>query len=177
MIINKVPGKSLSVSRLSPIKERDRPKRGRKSVKKLPGLLPNNKKTYSYKYVTIPGDGDCFYNAVIKGLNLKITARELRNKLSEKVKNTSVLNRIKAPSTSSRSWAEDEEIQATANLYKVCFMIWMEPFETWQVINPESQSTKSCNRVVYLYNKGSKVTSDLAKESTGFHFDLLEPIK
>lgn len=166
--------------------EPNKPSKRTRTVGKivLGGLLPGNKKKYSYKYVTIPADGDCFYNAVIQGLNLKnITARELREKLLTKVTDPSVLNRIQAPPTSSRSWAENEEIQATANLYNVCFMIWMEPVVTWQAIYPDPQpkptnlGTKPCNRVVYLYNKGPKVTSDLATESTGIHFDLLEPIK
>ena len=146
--------------------------------------MPNNRKKYSYRYINIFPDGDCFYNSVIKALGLKIGARQLRNKLSKKVNNKNVLRRIRAPFGTSESWAETEEIQAVANMYTVCFVIWMEAFETWQVIyhdpqpNPDELGTGSCKRIVYLYNSGVRPLSEFNLQNAGGkHFDVLEPIK
>ena len=151
-----------------------------KNIITLPDLL-NTKKSKSYKYVTIPPDGDCFYNAVIRDLKLKVTAREFRNELAKTVKNKRVLRRIKAPFGTGESWAENEEIQATANMLGVCFMIFMQPSDTWMVIYPDPQpqnasfGTGECKKVVHLYNVGSRATSNFATESNAYHFNLLIP--
>lgn len=207
MILEKVPGKGIPTSvtgskslniletiveepkkrkskRLGSVKTAFSLKRSKGKVIKLPGLLPNDKKQYSYKYIKIPPDGDCFYNSVITGLNLDTTAAELRNELGKKVKNRNVLSRIMAPLGTSESWAETEEIQAIANMYKVCFVIWMEAFDTWQIIyhdpqpKPNEMGTGSCKRIVYLYNSGVKPLSEFnAQNDGGKHFDLLVPTK
>lgn len=151
-----------------------------KNIIKLPDLL-NTKKSKSYKYVTIPPDGDCFYNAVIRDLKLNVTARQFRNELAKTVTNRRILRRITAPFGSQESWAENEEIQATANMLGVCFMIFMQPSDTWMVIYPDPQpqttnlGTNSCNRVVHLYNVGKRAISNLATRSTAYHFNLLIP--
>ena len=152
----------------------------KKNIIKLPDLL-NNKKSKLYKEVKIPGDGDCFYSAVIKGLNLDITPRQFRNKLANTVNNKKVLKRIKARSSSPQSWAENEEIQATANMLDVCFMIFMQSTNTWIVIYPDPQpspnvyGTGTCKKVVHLYNLGSTPTSERDTTSTGYHYNLLIP--
>ena len=158
-------------------------KRPSGKVIKLPGLLSTDKKKYSYKYINITPDGDCFYNSVITALGLKISARQLRNKLSKKVTNKDVFRRITAPFGTSESWAETEEIQAVANMYNVCFIIWMEAFDTWQVIyndpqpKPDEMGTESCTNIVYLYNSGVRPLSEFNLQNVGGkHFDVLELI-
>ena len=165
-------------------KKSTRLKRPGGRVIKLPGLLPTDKKKYLYNYINITPNGDCFYNSVITALDLKISARELRNNLSKQVTNQDVVGRITAPFGSSDSWAETEEIQAVANMYNVCFVIWMEAFDTWRVIyndpqpNPDEMGTESCTKIVYLYNSGVRPTSELNLQNVGGkHFDVLELIK
>lgn len=167
--------KGKRTQRLATIQENER------NIIMLPDLL-NTRKSKSYIYVRIPPDGDCFYNAVIRDLRLNMTAKEFRKELAKTVENRRILRRITARLGSKESWAENEEIQATANMLGVCFMIFMQSSDTWMVIYPDPQpqttnlGTNSCDRVVHLYNVGSRATSKFATRSTAYHFNLLIPI-
>ena len=147
----------------------------------LPPIVPGEP-DMRVKLVRVNPDGDCFYNVVIQSLKLKMTSRQLRNKLASKVKNKRVLRRIKAPLGSQLSWAEEEEIQALSNMYEVCFVIWDSSVNTWRVIyhdpqpNNKTYGLSNCKRVTYVYNHGTPFVSDTATRSTGYHFDLLEVI-
>lgn len=147
----------------------------------LPGVSESEPEG-QYLLEPIPPDGDCFYNAIIRGLNLtRMSPKKLRTELTKIVKDPEVLRRIRAPRFSSDSWAEDEEIQAVATMYKICIVIWDSIAEIWRIVynkkpKNERYGISGCKRVVYLYNHGIPVQSMATTRSSGTHFDLLRPI-
>jgi hypothetical protein len=147
----------------------------------LPGVLESQPEG-QYLLEPIPPDGDCFYSAIINGLNLtRMTPQKLRRELTKIVKDPEVLRRIRAPRFSTQSWAEEEEIQTVATMYKICIVIWDSIAEIWRIVYNKKPKNKQygisgCKRVVYLYNHGIPVQSMATARSSGTHFDLLRPI-
>lgn len=140
----------------------------------LPG--DNQSRPLNFRYISIPGDGDCFYTAIIRALNLtRINARGLRNSLMKRISSPNVQRRLSLNKSNSNSWAEEEEIQATADLYNIRIAIWysiaIPPI--WRIIEPNKKRFKE---TVYLYNLGTRARHRADLNSGGVHFDLLELI-
>lgn len=143
----------------------------------LPPLPEDNQsRSLIFRYINIPGDGDCFYNAIIRALKLtRISARFFRNSLMKRISSPNARTRLSLNKRDPNSWAQEEEIQATANLYNIRIAIWysisIPPI--WRIIEPIKKRPK---QTVYLYNLGTRARHRADVNSGGVHFDLLELI-
>ena len=165
-------------------------------------------------------DGDCAYNAFIQGMNemyivkdKKIknfpnTPEQLRHKLLDYFekkndkKYNDVIFRIKkglGSSFSIDSWAQNEELEAFADIYDVCICVWSEMklyknhVDRWQFFIPNTISTKNialegCTDFVFMYlhknedteiklksSLGLRDFSQLQLPPNGIHFSTLIP--
>lgn len=190
MILNKVNSAPLATSWGKKKKRSSTLRKKRRFVNKMNTILeqnenyielPNpvpNQPNIIFEHVRVRGDGDCFYHAIKKGgLGPKLTVQQMRRSLIRLTNDSEVKKRLRTG-----GWAEDDEIQLTADKYKTCFAIWDASFDTWQIIynNPKpsntSVATQGCRNIVYLYNHGSRPESELETESRGTHYDLLKII-
>lgn len=188
MILNKVNsapsttslGKGSSITRKKAkrvVNKMNKIEEQNEDIIELPNPVPNQPNV-TFEHIRVPGDGDCFYHAIKKGgLGQKFSTQQIRRTLSRLTTDKEVKKRLL-----SGGWAENEEIQLTADKYKTCFAIWDASFDTWQIIynypKPSKAliATQGCKKIIYLYNHGSRPLSEAETVSRGTHYDLLKII-
>ena len=146
----------------------------------------------SLKVIPVPGDGDCLYHAIIKGIDISVTPKDLRNFVAEqilmnndlyedlvlelidfgRVKDSSRMTPAKLANVikHTKEWATSTVIHILANAFNIKILVIQKinnRFYSEEFPSPwkydMSLDNKQSKKVVYVYRRG-------------YHFELLEPI-
>ena len=116
------------------------------------------------RYAT-PHDGNCFFHALRKGLQLlrvdAPSAAELRRRVSDRMRRgaaTPAQHAAAVRASTDRAWAEQEEVSAAAAECGVRIRVWEGHNDMWVTFGDDAAP------LVYLYN------------SSNTHFDAIRPL-
>ena len=141
-----------------------------------------------YKIEKAKADGDCFYHAFIEqAAKLNSETPNTPQRLREALLELPDLDPRTVDRLRHNDWAQDQEIQATAELTGLCIFVWSGAQKLWFYHYPLRDNTQwqidDCHNPVYLINVGNPIESSDLKElhssdaTTGYHFDGLVPQK
>lgn len=146
-------------------------------------LLPYSPKRYRVAH-SDGSQGDCFYWSVINALRstsvpVPTDPAGLRRAIAHSTSRPDVKRRALGG-----EWAEQDEVDACAELLQVCIAVWSTTFEQWIVSFPKGarQTIRRCPAIVHMINVGGRrpdtdiLTIDNPQAPTGMHFDRLVPI-
>ena len=146
-------------------------------------LLPYSPKRYRVDH-SDGSRGDCFYWSVINALRNTSTPvpsdpAGLRYAIAQATSRPDVKRRALGG-----EWAEQEEVDACAELLKVCIAVWSTTFDSWIVSFPKgiNQTVRRCPTIVFVINVGGRrpetdiLAVDDPQAPTGLHFDRLVPL-